>query len=114
MIVKLPTSRRFVSSSSVHRVQVVELAARVVREHGLPDLVVNNAGCYYIQHFRCEPDCGFSVLLKTIHRLHDPTIGFHNDGECIAAVTATTPAGAACSTSTSWATSCSWRRWSHP
>ena len=44
----------FVPSSSGHRVQVVELAARVVREHGLPDLVVNNAGCYYIQHFRCE------------------------------------------------------------
>ena len=57
MIVKLPTSRRFASSSSGHRVQVVELAARVVREHGLPDLVVNNAGCYYIQHFRCETDC---------------------------------------------------------
>ena len=54
MIVKLQTSRRFVCSSSGHRVQVVELAARVVREHGLPDLVVNNAGCYYIQHFRCE------------------------------------------------------------
>ena len=54
MIVKLQTSRRFVYSSSGHRVQVVELAARVVREHGLPDLVVNNAGCYYIQHFRCE------------------------------------------------------------
>ena len=35
----------------------MELAARVVREHGLPDLVVNNAGCYYIQQFRCEAEC---------------------------------------------------------
>ena len=66
MIVKLPTSRRFASSSSGYRVQVVELAARVVREHGLPDLVVNNAGCYYIQHFRCE-----TLVLHTNHRLHN-------------------------------------------
>ena len=28
---------------------------RVIREHGVPDLVVNNAGCYYIQNF-CDRD----------------------------------------------------------
>ena len=34
---------------------VVTMAQRVISNYGVPDLIVNNAGCYYIQQF-CDRD----------------------------------------------------------
>ena len=37
------------------RESVVTMAQRVITKYGVPDLIVNNAGCYYIQQF-CDKD----------------------------------------------------------
>ena len=37
------------------RSDVVTMASRVISKYGVPDLIVNNAGCYYIQQF-CDRD----------------------------------------------------------
>ena len=33
------------------RQSIVTMAERVISKYGVPDLIVNNAGCYYIQQF---------------------------------------------------------------
>ena len=37
------------------RRDIVTMAQKVISKYGVPDLIVNNAGCYYIQQF-CDRD----------------------------------------------------------
>ena len=40
-----------VACDMADRQDVVKMAQTVLEEYGVPDLLVNNAGCYYFQHF---------------------------------------------------------------
>ena len=40
-----------VTCDMADREDIIRMAQSVLVEHGVPDLVVNNAGCYYFQHF---------------------------------------------------------------